>query len=218
MSHLRVLVLTMFLGASLAHADEEPLQPDDEIEQRLRFIHEKLRLESNSAHLWEGGWSLVEVGGAAYAAYQISQQHNHAQLAEGVIGLAKSTSGLVVISVLPLRATRAVGELDAHAHDMDPLQRLRLAEHLLQRNVDSVNERYTWRPHTVSLLVSLTGAIIIGALGDWKRGLESAGIGMATSELQIWSRPWRAKRDLLEYKQHFGPALKVSASGAGIVF
>jgi hypothetical protein len=230
------LVLAVLLVTSVAHAQAPLRSNDDEIVERLHFIQERLKAETVQARAWEAGWSVVDVGGLGYSAYQISQSGNRAQLTEGIVGAVKSIGGVARIALAPLKTGRGVGELDG-VPDGTPDERLRrvvLAEALLRRNAHEADLRFSWKPHIISLLINLAGGIAVWIAGDFWRGLQSAGIGFAVGEVQIWTAPWQARRDLREYRQQFGgfasdsaprpssvaarPSVSVSAGGVRLSF
>lgn len=206
----------------------QPVQLDDQVEQRLEWLEKRIDAEAKSATRWESLWSVVDVGGAGYGVYTISQQHSRGALAAGVVSVTKASLGVMAISVLPLHATLGARELaQRDRHKEDRVARLDFAEKVLYRNVVDANQCFSWKPHMLGLAVHLIGAVIIGALGDWKRAGESFGIGIAVTEAQIWTKPWRARKDLREYRETFGnvvppapPAkrVKLGASSLSVTF
>lgn len=202
---------------------------DPDVEERLRFLEERIALEARGARTWESLWSIVDIGAAGFGVYQLSQHQSNAQVASGHVGITKAATGLVFLTVLPLNATRGARALVARGNqDIDRLGRLALAERVLYRNAIDAETRYTWRPHVIGAIINLAGGLIIGALGDWKAGARSAGVGLAITELQIWTQPWRARRDLREYRSRFGDvlppepppkaSLKAGATGLSVTF
>jgi hypothetical protein len=196
-------LLPLFLGVARA---QEPTRSDDEVTARLHFLEQRLKAETAQARAWQYGWAVVDMGGVGYSVYQISQSSSNSQLAEGVVGAVKSFGGVVGLALTPFHATRGAHELDG-LPDGTPEERerrMRLAEQLVRRNAHETEIRYQWKPHFYNALVNLAAGGIIMAFGDWQRGLQSAGIGIAVGEVQIWTQPWQAKRDLREYSMQFG--------------
>jgi hypothetical protein len=220
--------LALLMMTGLARAEEHP---DDEVVARLHFIETRLKAETVQAHAWEYGWGVVDVFGAGYGAYQVAQSSNRAELTEGIVGVVKSVGGVAGIALAPLKTARGTHELD-DVPDTTPderLKRLVIAESLLRRNAHEADIRYSWKPHVISALLNIAGGVIIGVVGDWAKGAQSAGIGLAVGELQIWTRPWQAKRDLREYRRAFGglagsdvprlsSAVRVSPAGLAVTF
>lgn len=220
------LIVCSILCARVAGAGEGR---DARVEERLEWLEQRIQAEARGATLWESAWSVVDVGGVGYGIYSLSRQKTRGELAAGIVGVTKASLGVLAISILPLHATLGARELARRERDeQDRVARLDFAEKVLYRNVVDVEQRYTWRPHVLGLAVHLVGAAIIGALGDWKKAGTSFGIGIAVTEAQIWTRPWRARRDLREYRKQFGDvappwppvrrALQVGAASIGLTF
>jgi hypothetical protein len=195
-------MLSMLFG--VAHAQEQ--RSEEEVDARLQFLEVRLKAEAPQARAWEYGWSIVDISGVGYSVYQLSQANTRSQTAEGVVGAAKSLGGVVGIAFTPFHATKGAHELDG-VPDLTPDERERrmlLAESLLRRNAHEADIRYAWKPHFFNALINLAAGGIVMAFGDWQRGLQSAGLGIAVGEIQIWTQPWKAKRDLREYRMQFG--------------
>jgi hypothetical protein len=195
-------MLSLLVG--VAHAQEQ--RPEEEVNARLEFLQLRLKAEAPQARAWEYGWAAVDIGGMGYSVYQLSQANTHSQTAEGVVGAVKSLGGVVGIAFTPFHAVKGAHELDG-TPDVTPEERERrmlLAESLLRRNAHEADIRYTWKPHFFNALINLAAGGIVMAFGDWQRGLQSAGLGIAVGEIQIWTQPWKAKRDLREYRLQFG--------------
>jgi hypothetical protein len=210
---------------------------DDEVQRRVHWIEAHLKTEQRQAQWYEAGWSLVYVGGVGYGAYQIATANTRAATAEGIVGASKSLIGAASLALVPIKTARSLSDLDrgapslvSHARD----QRLAVAESILLRNAEESDIRYKWQPHIVSLLLNLAGGAIVWACGDWQKALQSTAIAIPVGELSIWTRPWKAKKDLREYKREFGglayngrprstnlasaPHIGVSASGLQLTF
>jgi hypothetical protein len=200
----------------VAHAQE---RPDDEVLARLHFVETRLKSETVQAHAWEYGWGVVDVFGAGFGGYNIAKSGNRPELTDGIIGVVKSVGGVAGIALAPLKTGRGAHELN-ELPDTTPeerMKRLVVAESLLRRSADEADVRYSWKPHLINALLNIAGGIIVGIVGDWARGAESAAIGLAVGELQIWTRPWQAKRDLREYRRTFGGLASKGAPRADAV-
>jgi hypothetical protein len=237
------LALALFVVVpSAAHAQEPAAasagaMSDDEVERRVHWIEAHLKTEARQAQWYEAGWSLVYVGGVGYGAYEIATANTRAATAEGIVGIGKSLIGAASLALVPIKTARSLSDLDrgapslvSHAHD----RRLAMAESILLRNAEESDIRYKWQPHVVNLLLNIAGGAIVWGFGDWKRALQSTAIAIPVGELSIWTRPWKAKKDLRDYKSEFGgladngrprslniasvPSLGVSASGLQLTF
>jgi len=228
------VVALVVLGAHAAQA--QPLTSEDETNQRLHFLESHLAAEAAQARAWEAGWSVVDVSGVGYGAYQIAQQTNRAELAEGIVGTAKSVIGVVTLAATPLKTARGARELRERSgvSPEERLDQLVVAERLLRQNAAESDIRYAWQAHVISLALNLVGGVVVWIAGDFWKGAQSAAIGAAVGEVQIWTRPWKAKRDLREYRLQFGgmastgasrptrlvaaPSVRLSATGLQVAF
>jgi hypothetical protein len=178
----------------------------DEVDERLQFLEPRLARESLLAHAWQSSWAILDLGGVGWGACEIAQRSSRAELADGIVLTVKSLGGVANLALSPLASARNERELDAAPGGTpdERLRRLALAESLLARNALEADQRYAWRRHVVAMLINLAGGVVTAVAGDWKRGAQSAGLGLIVGELQLWTRPWQAKRDLRDYRRRFG--------------
>src|SRR3954447_24931197 len=99
---------------TLAHA--AVAQPaslsNEEIERRLQFLDVSLAAEQSQARWYEGGWSLVYVGGVGHGAYQLGNAgDDKAAVAEGIVGISKSLIGAGTLVLNPLKAGHSLRDL-----------------------------------------------------------------------------------------------------------
>jgi hypothetical protein len=194
-------------GAVMTLARVATAQPMSEfdMEQRLHFLESKLAAEQSQARWYEGGWSMVYIGGVGYGAYQIGNAgDDKAAMAEGIVGISKSLIGAGTLVLNPLKAGHTLRELRECQCDDDTARRLALAESLLRRNAKESDLRYAWQAHVVSLALNLLGGAIVWIAGDVKRAGQSTGIAVAAGEVQLWTLPWVAKKHAREYRREFG--------------
>jgi hypothetical protein len=227
----QILLFLALLVAGGRAAAQAPVE--DEVGARLRFLESRLQREAVEARWYEAGWSIVYVGGAGYGAYEICHATSGAALAEGIVTTTKAVIGAATMAINPLKTARGTRELDeggaAAGQGLD--RRLVLAESLLLRNAREADVRYKWQAHVYSLVLNLVGGAIVWAAGDVRRAAQSTGLAVAFGELSIWTRPWRAKRDLRRYREQFGglaseagrpvavrAGWRVAATGFGVSF
>jgi hypothetical protein len=232
-----LLVLSATMSQAQETAPEAPppalVQDGQRVDERLRFIHDRLKAEAVQARTWEAGWSIVFISGLGYSGYQLAGAHSAAALTQGAIGAAQSLIGAMTMGLMPLKASRGAHELESAREADDSPERLRLAESLLRRNAAETRLRYSWKPHVLHLAMNLLAGAAIWIAGDLRRGAQSAGIAIAVGEVRIWTQPWQAQRDLREYRQRFGdlattpsvsrtttasPALRLSPTHLALTF
>jgi hypothetical protein len=202
---------------------EEPLTgplpdlTDDAIDARLRFLETRLRRDFKLLALWQIGFTGVYGGGLLYETGNAVIAQSTAERADNVVGAVKSAVGLLSRLAQPPAGMSELRPLLALPNKtrLDRVNRLVAAEALLKQDARDSDRRYHWLPHTINAALNLAGGLIVW-LGyhDLARGAQSAGIGFAVGELQIWTRPWQGKRAWAEYRRTYGTTV-TSMSGAG---
>ena len=76
------------------------------------------------------------------------------------------------------------------------VQRLAVGERQLRASAERAATRYSWQRHLLGIATNLAGGAAILALGNRGDAVGSTLVGIAVSELQIWSQPWRPTGDL----------------------
>jgi hypothetical protein len=180
---------------------------EEEIDARLRFLTEKLDGGVRNNLAWYAGWSsfygvaiVVQLGRLGYAV-------DDAERADLIVSASKATIGVVSRLVRPPHAIYGTRELRGMRERTaeERWRKVVRAESLLARNAKESDERYSWLAHTINLALNIGGGLIVW-LGyhDFARGAGSAAVGIAVGEVQIWTQPWRAKRDWQDYQRRFG--------------
>jgi hypothetical protein len=216
------LLLVLNGGVSLA---QEPMLPEleppsmtpdapapapefseEEMNARLKFIETRLKGEAFQARAWEIGWSAVYVLGFGYGIYQLGTSTTRSGITDGVVGMVKTGVGTLGLALNPLHTGRGAHPLDGvpQSTPEELRHKVELAERLLLRNAHEADIRYSWKPHLISITLSLAGGIAIWAAGDFWKGAESFALGSSVGEITIWTRPWKARRDLRAYRHEFG--------------
>jgi hypothetical protein len=225
MTWKRLLPVLLALSVG-AHADEA--DDDSDVRERLHFIQSRLRAEAPMARLWSWGWVSFNALGLGYSAYRGATADNLADRTDQYVGVAKAAIGVVSGAVHPLAATRGDSELRGlpESSAAERREKLALAERLLRRNAKETDQRYSLLPHALTLALNVAGAAIVWGVGrDAGKAWLSAGIGIAFGELQIWTQPTRAKKDLKDYEGRYlghyaesstGPTLSVVPMSAGL--
>jgi hypothetical protein len=225
---LLAISLSVSLVAAVARADDDE---DEDVRERIHFIQARLKAEAPMARLWSWGWVSFNALGAGVSIYRGVTADNLADRTDQYVGLGKAAIGVVSGALRPLAAARGDSELRGmpESSAFERRQKLAAAERLLRRNAKEVDQRYSLLTHALTLALNVAGAAIVwGVSRDPQTAWISAGIGVAFGELQIWTQPSRAKRDLRNYETRFighyarssdGPALSLVPLGgtSGIV-
>ena len=204
-----LIVLFLVTIAFPAAADQKPQLSEEEMEQRLAFITERLNAGQTNARAWQYGWSGFFAASTGFQLYLVHRSNDSDNETQYTVGAIKSAAGLAMMLLRPLPAVKGAQPVE-DMPAVTPSQkadRLQTAEDLLRLNARRAHERKSWLRHLASIAVHLVGSTAIAALGDIKDALVSNATGIAISQLHIWSQPYRAIDDLADYERAFPAAV-----------
>jgi hypothetical protein len=199
------LPLGVILSVNPANASPKAIS-DAEVESRLAFLEARLNQGSKTATLWWNvwfyGWESLTMAQFTWA-ITTKDKGTRTDMA---IGAAASTLGVIPLGILPFPAKTAPQDLAKFTANTPEERRKKLifAEHLLHTAADNEILRRSWVNHALSISVSIGVGLVLGV--GYERpipGLFNAIGGIALSELQIFTQPTAAIKDLHDY-QRFG--------------
>ena len=199
-------VFVVLIALTNCAATEDPRSlADSEVTSHFVYIQSSLDGGQKAANLWWYGW------GAAYGALTVEQFVAHSQAdtekerQDTLVGYVTSSSGVIGQLVAPVEAGRLAARLRAMPGDTAEQRQTKLAaaESFLRRSAAQEALGRSWKMHV------MTGAVNLGiGLFLWLRydrpardGLTVFAIGQLVSEVQIFTQPMKAVRDLREYEQ-----------------
>lgn len=207
---LMVIILLATLGLSAASAgqtarSDPTVLSDDQIQQRLRFITERLNAGRRHASYWQWGWSGFYAASAALQGFGAATEDDNDDVVNNLVGAVKSAGGLLENLLRPLPGRLGADPIAAmpSASREDQLDQLARAEHLLHAAAGRAAERTQWRRHLSMVGVNLAAGAVIWGFGDGKDAAVSTIVGTAVGEAAIWSEPARAQTDLQDYLDRF---------------
>lgn len=208
---LIIIVLLITPRASLS--GQTASLSEEEIDQRLAFIEQRLNAGKPSARRWQYGWSGVFAANAAFRGYMAIKSNNGDNQVSHTVDALKAAGALALLLFRPLPAIDGAEPLEAMPAKTreQKIVRLQAGESLLETNAQRARERTSWSRHLLAIGVNLVGSTAILALGDAKDAVKSNITGIAISQAQIWSQPWRAIDDLKDYEEQF-PTTPTAAS------
>lgn len=197
--------------AGLARAEDILVSPrlerlsDAEIASRLSFLEERLDAGRGTARAWQYGWTGIYATTLAFGVGQAIAADDGDTRVASLVGAVKSAGALGSLVADPLPARLGADPLRAvPAEDRrGRLERLAVGERQIRANAADALSRYSWQRHLEGVTVNLIGGAVIWAFGDPTDALVSTLSGIAIGEAQIWSQPWRASRDLDDYRAAF---------------
>ncbi len=196
--------------------DPTPDIPNVELDERVRFLDREIARNARLTRVWFALWSEVYAAGLVVQSARAAVETKPAYRADFTVSAAKAVIGTVGRLARPPRAVLGptAAELAPGGSHAARSRHLVVAEAMLRLDAKDNDRRYSWLAHTLNLGLNLAGALIVGfGYHDWRRGLESAAIGVAVGELSIWSQPWGAKRAWKRYALRYGIARPQRAAG-----
>lgn len=178
---------------------------DAEIEQRTRFIEERLDEGQLHSQVWQYGFTAgyglgVVIGVAGLAGYSNNDQRVTSGVTAGkaVIGV-----GRLLWSPHPGRhGGEPIREVQGNTRE-DKLRRLAVAENLLDENAARARSRWAWQRHAANVGINLVGFGFEYGFAEEGSALINLGIGITVGTIMAFSMPWRAEDDLADYQQKF---------------
>ena len=176
--------------------------PDAVIEQRIRFIEERLDDHKEHGQIWYWSWMVINSGatvGLSVAAGLADETSDRVNFA--------SQAGLAALGVAdqlfrPLEARYGADPI-RHPPDAtrsEKLAKLRAAEELLYRNAKRACEREDWVLHLLNLVLNASVGVATGLAGDATAGAISSGAGFLGGEVYILGQPAVPKEDWKRYQ------------------
>lgn len=180
-----------------------PALGTSEAAARVRWIQQRLQAADRRLDIWTWGWTLGFAGltlGQTVLAELEDEPGPHAQAVVGALG---STLGLASMAITPVRRVLDHAEAASRLDPEDPAA-LAEAERLLREAAERQREGFAWTNHVLGIAVSLGGAAAI-----WKawpadhprEALIHLASSLVVSELQLFTQPRRAVRDLEAYER-----------------
>jgi hypothetical protein len=234
----RVLGVALVLSARPALGGEctvslvggEPALQHLDAEDRLHFIHERLRIDARHARIWSYSW------GAIYSALATGQfvaapLVSHASGLDLYVGGGAALIGVIPLLVTPLKVMadeERLDELEAETRATDPCVALAQAERLLNRDAANEAQGQSLLFHGGNVVVNAGVFFIIGAgFGHWTSAAISLATGIATGEIMILTQPTGALKTLRQYRRgdfgspsarvRIGIAPLIAKDGSGMV-
>jgi hypothetical protein len=206
-----LLIVLFMLSLSLPARGAEPLAPSlpsGRLNERLAFLTQRLDADRWHADHWRRGWIAIYLGAAVTNAALFANTSGWSARGSFGVEAVKASAGLIGHVLLqPFSAHRGADELRAlrGSSFADLHAKVQAGERLLARNAREAGMRYAWHRHLAAVLVNVAGVLVVGlACDDWTTALINGGVGLAVGEAEIWSQPWRPRRDLDDYLWRFG--------------
>jgi hypothetical protein len=199
-----VLVIYLTACAAPPHRVEtdNATLPDAVIDQRIRYIEERLDAHKRHGEIWYWSWMAVNSGavvGLSIAAGVADETPDRVDYASQA-GLA--ALGVADLLFRPLEARYGADPIRQMPETTreEKLAKLQAAEDLLYRNAVRTTERHDWLFHLANLILNAGVGIATGAAGDRTQGAVSAGAGFVGGEIYILAQPAGPEEDWKRYQ------------------
>ncbi len=205
---LSFVVMGTVAAATAAHADEAGLGScSGGTAERLTFIEDRLEERKPYAKYHWMGWTGFYGIGMVYQSAQAAGERDNSKQADLVVSAAKASIGVTRLLIWPPKAKEGAAAMRVVAPSDESAcrERLRIGEELLRKNARESQGRWDWKRHAFNVGLNVAGGLIVSeGWDDPLRAWRAAGIGTAVGEVFIFSHPWKADDDLVEYEQKFG--------------
>ena len=211
-----VVVAALLLPAGRVAAQDAKSLSDTEVANRLAYIQRSLDAGQKSADLWWHGW-LIGYGVATFGQVVAGTgTHDVTQKQDLLVGAATSGLGAIGQVVFPLDAGLLAVQLRALPAETPEARRAKLAaaEGFLRRSAAQEALGRSWKAHALAGVVNLAAGLVIWRHYDRpaRDGVLTFALGQLVSEVQIFTQPTRAIRDLREY-EHRSDFERAAATG-----
>jgi hypothetical protein len=193
---------------------------DSELDERLRFLEERLDDGEQWAKIWQWGWTTGYSAGIVIGTTQaitccsnkksgsansVKEKRNEQRVthivtaAKGVIG----TSRMLFWRHPGRNGADEMRAIEGDSRDAK-LARLAKGEDVLQNVAKAAERRWAWKAHAGNLALNLAGFGFTYGLGRESDAWEQLGVGVGVGTLNILSAPKRGIKDLDDYETRFG--------------
>jgi hypothetical protein len=195
---------TLLLVTSCAAAQSATSPSDREVTNRLAYLQNALDEGRAAANLWWYGWLVGYSGATAGQVAVYSGSDDEKQRQDMLVGAATTGLGAIYQLLTPMDAARLPTRLRAMPEDNPEARRAKLAaaESFLHLCAAGEKRGRSWKTHALAGAVNLGAGLVI-----WKHykrpaedGLITFAVGQLISEVQIFTQPTKAVRDLREYE------------------
>jgi hypothetical protein len=176
---------------------------DGEVQERIRFIEERLDANRLHANLWYWGWMTIFTGSTVANSYGAATTDHGPNRANDISQAVLAASGIGDLVFRPFNARFGADPIRAlpEATAEERRQKLARAEALLQGNAERAGTRTSWVRHLENAAANGIAGLIVWAAGDGEQGAITALTGTLGGEAHIWTEPGAPVQDLEDYKR-----------------
>lgn len=202
-------LISTFMSSMLLAYDNASLT-DHEIDSRLQYIENQFLNIERPYENWQYGWTAAYSGLGAMKLYQANNEDDKDRAIKERVAGVKLLAGLALVLIKPVPMIAGMNDYKKmpQLSRKEKIQRLNKAETMLKQTAWRADDRYTFKPHVMTIGLNIIGAAAIIANGDSSDALASAALGIAIGEAAIWTQPTSAEKKLNDYQERFGDKKK----------
>jgi hypothetical protein len=180
--------------------------PDNVIEQRIRFIEEKLDSHKTHGQIWYWGWMGIDAGSAIGLGIIAGLDNHEDDAVNNGVNAGLGAIGVADLLLRPLEARHGadpIRSLPEETRD-ERIAKLRAGEEQMQRNAERASERTSVAMHAGNLFINGIAGVIVGLAGKTSDAIITSTTGAIGGEINIWTQPWGPETDWEDYKNMVG--------------
>lgn len=176
---------------------------DSEIANRLQVIQKMLNHNEKAAMGWWYSWIGI-YGGLTLGFGADACLTNDIRTREDmIVNAGTSLLGFAGQLIAPVKSgyDDELFSKSSTLSKQESLEKLKQAEQMLKYQAERAKSGKSWQIHAINGAVNLAGGLVtwLGYKRTAVDGVVCFAIGMAVSEIQIWSQPTRAMKDYKQY-------------------
>ncbi len=183
----------------------------EDLSQRISFIQSRLDEGTTAAKRWQYSW-VVAHGTLTFVQFGMLDTLREPEEADDrfdmVVGGTLEALAIVDLAINPLVAHSAAAKLRTmpETNSAETEAKAQYAEELLWECAERERKGRSWINHAIYFAGNAIAGLVIGLDGGrWNDGALMFGVGMALSEIQIFTQPTRAIDDWKKYQEMAPP-------------
>jgi hypothetical protein len=197
---VEVLVAVSGHAAEPAPADHASLS-DAQIDQRIRFLEQRLDDSKTHGQIWFWSWLVINSGSMVGNGIMAGTRREHDDEVNYAIGAVLGAIGVADVLLRPLEARYGADPIRGlpEATREQKLAKLRAAEDQLRRNAERAEQRHQVLPYAGNAGLALAAGLVVGLWGEQGAGIETGVSTLLGGALNIVTQPGRPEQDWESY-------------------
>ena len=179
---------------------------DSEIDQRLRFLEQRLDDSKLHGQIWHWGWLTVNGGSTVAFTAAALATGDHDDTVRYAVQAGRSAIGTTRMLLEPLEARKGADEIRdlPESNREQKLAKLRLAEDQLKRNAERAEQRWSWQRHLGNAAINAAAGGIVAGLGEEGAAFNVGISGFIGGVAFLLTQPWNPDDDWEDYQKLSG--------------